>query len=216
MSAVTGDTAGDRHVARDIAMRRENNRMKVVRSLGFALLIGVGLAVVVFVILRWVPFGEYPGGAFFDLAAQTIPILLVALAVEAQARRFDLEEAGKRIRIAAVVFLAGGETAAVAVAASLYVPDQGTLASDLLIVVTAIGLLGGFFAVIAIALKTSTPPSAIEYPTPSVEGRGPAPEPSQFERRREPVGLLGPTIPILTSAFVSMLVWRLGLRNDRD
>jgi len=67
------------------------------------------------------------------------------------------------IRIAAVVFLACGETAAIMVSAALYTPERGTLPSDLLVVVTAVGLLGGFFAVIAVALRTSTHPGLIAH-----------------------------------------------------
>jgi hypothetical protein len=140
--------------------------MKFIRSLIFLLAVGLGLAALVFIVLRWVPFGRYPGPAFFDLAAQTIPILLVALAVEAQARQFDSETTSKRIRIAAVVFLACGETTAIAVSASLFIPERGTFALDLLIAVTAVGLLGGFFAVIAVALRTPKAPARPKDTTP--------------------------------------------------
>lgn len=187
--------------------------MKIARSLAFALSIGLGLAAAVLFILRWVPFGEYPGDAFFDLAAQTIPILLVALAVETQARRFDLEEAGKRIRIAAVIFLACGETAAVAVAASLYVPERGTLASDLLIVVTAVGLLGGFFAVIAIALKAS--PTAVDPPMQSGAERGRVEETGRFEQPPESVTARDPLVPILAGALLSATLLSVIPRRDR-
>jgi hypothetical protein len=184
--------------------------MKTARSLVFALLTGFALAALVFAVVRWAPFGEYPGSAFFDLAAQTIPILLVALAVEAQARRFDLEEAGKRIRIAAVIFLACGETAAVTVAAALYEPDSGTLASELLIVVTAVGLLGGFFAVIAVALRTPPPSSASELQRSPIPATGPMKtEPSNAaagdsERARSRL------LPLLASAIIGGMLWRIG------
>jgi hypothetical protein len=128
--------------------------VKSIRELSTTALATALMALVVYGIVRWVPFGDYPGPEFFDLAAQTIPILLVALAVEAQARRFDVERMGKLVRVAAVVFLAAGETTAIAVSAGLYTPEQFTPASDVCIVVTAVGLLGGFLAVIAVALKT--------------------------------------------------------------
>jgi hypothetical protein len=150
--------------------------MKVFRSLFFGLCIALSLAAIVFIIVRWVPVGRYPGDPFFDLAAQTIPILLVALAVEAQARRFDLEIVGKRIRIVAVILLACGETAAIAVSAALYIPERGTVASDVFVVITAVGLLGGFFAVIAVALRTPT------TPLPSAAGDREVQEPTQEAR----------------------------------
>lgn len=144
--------------------------MKIIRSLGFTVLIIAGFAALILVLVFWVPVGSYPGPPFFDLAAQTIPILLVALAVEAQARRFDQESAARGLRIAAVILLASGQTAAILISASIYIPEPG-MARDSMVVITAAGLLGGFFAVIAVAMKT-TPPTASEIEPASAAQAG--------------------------------------------
>jgi len=125
--------------------------------------------------------GSYPGDEFFELAAQTIPILLVALAVEAQARRLDRSEAGK-LRVAAVILLALGETSAILVSAGLFDPDPGTALSKAFVVVTAGGLLGGFGAVIAVAL---------------------APSPKHSEEREQAPIVQAPTIGLSTSELAS-------------
>jgi hypothetical protein len=132
--------------------------MEVEYRKSIALVLGavMALAAVIYAHIEWIPFGEYPGEEFFDLAAQTIPILLVALAVEAQARQFDREQMGRLLRAAAVILLAVGESAAVAVSAGLVHPDINTVASRVLVIVTVIGLLGGFLAVIAVALSKSS------------------------------------------------------------
>jgi hypothetical protein len=188
--------------SRETISRREDNPMKIFRSLGFIALIVFGLASVVFAVVRWVPSGEYPGSAFFDLAAQTIPILLVALAVEAQARQFDLEKSWKRLRIAAVILLAFGQTAAVLVSASLYIPEYG-VQSDMLVAVTAAGLLGGFFAVIAIAVRTTS--AAISAPAAApieAEPTVPSRRSQDVERTRSAV------ISVLASMLMAVIVAR--------
>lgn len=167
-----------------------------VRSIQLAIAVGfLTLAGLVFVIVRWVPFGEYPGESFFELAAQTIPILLVALAVEAHARHFDLEKSDRHIRIAAVIFLSIGEAAAIVVSAALYRPDPGTVASDVFIVVTAVGLLGGFIAVIAVALRPGLASSVDHLMSHEEVSAGPRPTEAFVPRPRR-----------ATSVFVSMIV----------
>ena len=173
--------------------------MQFLRSLGFILLIVAVFAVVVFAAVRWVPVGSYPGDSFFDLAAQTIPILLVALAVEAQARQFDLERTGRRIRIAAVILLALGEIAAILVSASLFTPDPGVV-SDIFVVTTAAGLLGGFLAVIVVAVRTTgtrttaTTPEAVDSP-PALSASVPRPAAS-----RDRISLLSALAVLLLGA----------------
>jgi len=188
--------------------RLEVHKVTAVRTGALVSLVGLGIAAIVFALVRWVPFGEYPGDAFFDLAAQTIPILLVALAVEAQARRFDSEDTSRRIRIAAVIFLALGETAAVAVAASLYVPYYGTLASDILIVVTAVGLLGGFFAVIAVALRTPPGSSHAARRLIAFDDRAPTMTDAQ---RRDPLRDSRRQRPRIVLPFIGVLISMAGM-----
>jgi hypothetical protein len=112
----------------------------------------LSFAAVIFVQIEWGIAGSYPGDEFFELAAQTIPVLLVALAVEAQARRFDYSEAGKSLRIAAIIVLGAGETTAVLISAGLLHPELGSTMSKVFVVVTAAGLLGGFIGVLWVAL----------------------------------------------------------------
>jgi hypothetical protein len=123
-------------------------------ALAALIIVAVGAAAV-YAYVEWVPFGRYPGGKFFDLAAQTIPILLVALAVETQVRGFDRARRWKLMRIAAVILLGAGEITAVMISAGLLHPVRGTTTSDVFVVVTAIGLLGGFLCVIAVAVSTA-------------------------------------------------------------
>jgi len=187
--------------------------MRFLQPLGFAVIAGAVLAAAVYALMRWIPFGEYPGEAFFDLAAQTIPILLVALAVEAQARQFDLERTGKMIRIAAVVFLACGETTAVVVSAGLYEPDPRTAVSDLLVVITALGLLGGFFAVIAVALRTSTHlnQSSAGPAADQTSQRSAAATPTTSTRRHKSASLL----PVAVGSLIAALLMR-GISATRE
>lgn len=129
--------------------------MKVFKpALAVLIIVAVGAAAV-YAYVEWVPFGRYPGDKFFDLAAQTIPILLVALAVETQVRGFDRARRWKLMRIAAVILLGAGEITAVMISAGLLHPVRGTTTSDVFVVVTAIGLLGGFLCVIAVAVSTT-------------------------------------------------------------
>lgn len=155
--------------ARGLLIDLEDHPVNILKTPIAALVLVVVVPVGIFVHIEWGPGGAYPGDEFFDLAAQTIPILLVALAVEAQARRFDESAGGKWMRLAAVGLLSVGEISAILISAGLLDPLYGSLESTIFIVLAAAGLIGGFIGVIAVALLPFKPaPEPSTGPTEQV------------------------------------------------
>lgn len=188
--------------------------MKALKPTVVILAIVMAVAAAIYAYVEWVPFGEYPGNEFFDLAAQTIPILLVALAVEAQARKFDRATSWKLMRIAVVIVLAAGETTAVLISAGLLHPESESVISNVFIAITAIGLLGGFLGVIAVAVSSA--PEAPEEPAPPAEkhasGSNP-PEPAHPSKSHKPANTVRPAaVAFLTGVALMKLLARCAYR----
>jgi hypothetical protein len=110
------------------------------------------------VLIRLVPYGVPPSTSFYEMSAQIIPVLIVALAVESRAH--DLWAKIPDIyNVQIVVFLAVGELSSVLAASGAFAADSdlgyvgptaGTSAAFLAGTVAA--LVGGFLAVLFLAL----------------------------------------------------------------
>ena len=124
--------------------------------------LAVALAPLVVVAVVLLPWGSFPTPNFYSSAAQTIPVLLVALAVESSAREL-WEAVAPWIRVYTFVALAVGELAAIVGASGviasapgdadhpeIYV-GPGAAGTNVLLACTAAGLVAGFLSVMYLA-----------------------------------------------------------------
>jgi hypothetical protein len=109
------------------------------------------------------PLGEFPDPDFYSSAAQIIPVLLVALAVESSAREL-WETVAPWVRWYTFIVLAAGELAAIVASSGVIANAPEALASpentyvgpgywgtNILLGCTVAGLISGFLSVMYLA-----------------------------------------------------------------
>jgi hypothetical protein len=112
------------------------------------------------VVLARIEYGTLPESSFYEMAAQVIPILIVALAVENRAHAF-WGRISNVYNVQVVVFLAVGELSAI-VAASGVIAEGDALVgptvgiSQAMLGATVAGLVAGFVSVLVLALRGAT------------------------------------------------------------
>jgi|tagenome__1003787_1003787.scaffolds.fasta_scaffold19482831_1 hypothetical protein len=106
----------------------------VLFALGAALIVGVG------------DVGELPRDDFHSAAAQIIPVLLLALVVEGQSNDLWGTPEGRPVRTVVLLMLLLGELSALLETGDILARDELSAA------ITAAGLVGGFVAVVLVAL----------------------------------------------------------------
>ena len=114
------------------------------RALGLAVPLLFALAAVLVVLLGGV--GELPRDDFHSAAAQIIPALLLALVVEGQANEVWGTREGRPVRGVVLMLLLIGEPSALLETGDILAHDEINAA------LTAAGLVGGFAAVVLVAL----------------------------------------------------------------
>jgi len=123
-----------------------------------ALAVGGGL------ILARIEYGSMPEPSFYEMAAQVIPVLIVAIAVESRAHAF-WGRISNVYNAQIVLFLAVGELSAI-IAASGVIADELSeteamvgptpALTQVMLAATVIGLTAGFFSVLVLAFRGAT------------------------------------------------------------
>lgn len=120
----------------------------------------LGLAVAGGYLLERVHYGKLPEPSFYEMVAQIIPVLIVALAVENRAHAF-WGRISNVYNAQIVLFLAVGELSAIT-AASGVVAETNTLVgptpviSQAMLSATVVGLTAGFLSVLVLAFRGAT------------------------------------------------------------
>lgn len=125
-------------------------------------------AVTAAVLIATIQAGNLPDEAFYAMAAQVIPVLIVALAVESRAHTF-WDQMPNVFNYQVVFFLAVGELSAIlavsGVMATSEYSDSGVVGptvgiSYAMLGATVAGLGAGFIAVLVLALRGAITPQA--------------------------------------------------------
>jgi hypothetical protein len=129
-------------------------------------------AILVGVLIAAIQAGNLPSRSFYGMAAEVIPVLIVALAVESRARNF-WDRMPNVFNLQIVLFLAVGELSAILAVSGVMDTsdyyDPGVVGptvgiSYAMLGATVAGLGAGFIAVLVLALRGALAPSEVQTP----------------------------------------------------